>query len=89
MEIEGSGASKELLCTRACELFGIKDFVIHIWDKGFEEWLDIEEDDIVEANSKVLITKTKVPAEELDTSMASSATSLSTDDECNSLTSVG
>ena len=61
MEVVGSGANSDQLRAKARELFQVDDLMIQTWDTGFEEWVDIEEDDLVENNSKVLITKLAMP----------------------------
>lgn len=43
MEIEGSGASKDILTAKVKEVFQIEDFILQTWDREFEEWIDVEQ----------------------------------------------
>lgn len=56
MEIEGSGASKDILTAKVKEVFHIEDFILQTWDREFEEWIDVEDGDVVENNAKLMIS---------------------------------
>lgn len=42
---------------KARKLFNVEDFLVQTWDGGFEEWVDLEENETVENNTKILITE--------------------------------
>ena len=73
LELEGHGATKDILVAKAQELFNLEEITLQTWDRGFEEWVDLDDDEVVESNAKVLIKRT---ATELDSSTASSVCSL-------------
>lgn len=73
MEMEGGGASKEVLVAKAQGISGRDNVTVQTWDKDFEEWVDLDDDELVESNTKVLITSAE---SELDSSVLSSVSSL-------------
>lgn len=86
MDVEGNGATKAALMVKVREVFHIEDFSMQTWDTGFEEWVDVEDGDIIENNSKVLINKN---ISCLNDSVASSSTtsSVSSGNESDKTTS--
>ena len=48
-------AQLQILCDRARELFNLSDVILQIWDKGFEDWVDLEDGDEIPTNSRIKV----------------------------------
>lgn len=57
MEVEGEGAKLSQLRMKAQELFALENFSLQSWDRDFDEWADIEEEEVVPTNTKVLVQR--------------------------------
>ncbi len=58
LEDEESGACVKGIKERACRIFNLQNAHVKLWDRGFEDWCDPDNDqEIVENNTKVLITE--------------------------------
>ncbi|PIK39241.1 hypothetical protein BSL78_23915 [Apostichopus japonicus] len=58
MEVEGTGASLIQLTAKACQLFQLDVVTMQAWDKDFEEWADLDDDQTVPTNTKIKVLST-------------------------------
>ena len=45
--------------TKACETFSLHACHMQLWDRGFEDWVDADDHEEVEGNTKVKIKEVK------------------------------
>ena len=58
LEDEGTKVHVKGIKERACKIFNLQKVHVKLWDRGFEDWCDPDNDrEEVENNTKVLVTE--------------------------------
>ena len=60
----------ETLKQKARELFSLKNVLLQIWDKGFEDWVDLDEGDPTPTNSRIKVEIDKEARSVADVTLA-------------------